>query len=84
MTRITVPGITIPIPVLGFGCSAITSMGEAQALQVLATAFDVGVRHFDVARYYGYGESEGLLGRFLKSRRAQVTIATKVGIDPPR
>ncbi len=64
MRRIAVPGIAIPIPVLGFGCSALTSMGEGQALQVLATAFDAGVRHFDVARYYGYGESEGLLGRF--------------------
>jgi D-threo-aldose 1-dehydrogenase len=84
MRRIAVPGIAISIPVIGFGCSALTGMGEKQALQVLATAFDAGVRHFDVARYYGYGESEGLLGRFLKSRRAQVTITTKFGIDPPK
>ena len=43
-----------------------------------------GVRHFDVARYYGYGESEGILGTFAKSRRAEITITTKFGIEPPR
>src|SRR5579862_849047 len=84
MRHITVPGIAIPIPVVGYGCSAITSVGEKKALQVLGAAFDAGVRHFDVARYYGYGESEGVLGRFLKGRRAEVIITTKFGIDPPR
>ena len=42
------------------------------------------MRHFDVARYYGYGEAEGLLGTFVKSRRAEITITTKFGIEPPR
>jgi D-threo-aldose 1-dehydrogenase len=84
MSAIAVPGIAIQIPVLGFGCSALTSVGEKKALQLLGTAFDAGVRHFDVARSYGYGESEGRLGTFVKSRRAQVTITTKFGIEPPR
>lgn len=84
MRRIAVPGIAIQIPVLGFGCSALTSVGEKKALRLLETAFDAGVRHFDVARYYGYGESEGILGTFAKSRRAQITITTKFGIEPLR
>jgi D-threo-aldose 1-dehydrogenase len=84
MRRIAVPGIGIQIPVLGFGCSALSSVGEKKARRLLETAFDAGVRHFDVARYYGYGESEGMLGTFIKSRRAQVTITTKFGIEPPR
>jgi D-threo-aldose 1-dehydrogenase len=84
MRRIAVPGIAIQIPVVGFGCSALSSVGEKKALQLLGTAFDAGVRHFDVARYYGYGESEGVLGTFVKSRRAEVTITTKFGIEPPR
>ena len=84
MRGISVPGIAIQIPVIGFGCSALSSGGEKKALQLLGTAFDAGVRHFDVARYYGYGESEGILGTFLKSRRAEVTITTKFGIEPPR
>jgi D-threo-aldose 1-dehydrogenase len=84
MRGITVPGIAIQIPVIGFGCSALASGGEKKALRLLGTAFDAGVRHFDVARYYGYGECERLLGTFVKSRRAEVTITTKFGIEPPR
>ncbi|HEX3377094.1 MAG TPA: aldo/keto reductase [Candidatus Acidoferrales bacterium] len=84
MRDIAIPGIAMRVPVIGFGCSALSNAGEKKALQLLETAFDAGVRHFDVARYYGYGESEGILGKFAKSRRAQITITTKFGIEPPR
>jgi D-threo-aldose 1-dehydrogenase len=84
MRAIAIPGVPIRIPVIGFGCSALTSAGKKNALHVLGAAFDAGVRHFDVARYYGYGESERLLGAFVKSRRAEVTMTTKFGIDPPQ
>ena len=77
-------GIQIKLPIIGFGCSSLASVGRKNALRLLDTAFDVGIRHFDVARYYGYGETEGILGAFIKSRRAQVTITTKFGIEPPR
>jgi D-threo-aldose 1-dehydrogenase len=84
MRRIAMPGIGFDIPVIGFGCSSLASVGEKKAQELLGAAFDAGVRHFDVARYYGYGEAEGMLGNFVKSRRADVTITTKVGIEPPR
>ena len=84
MKEIRVPGIKIGIPVLGFGCSSLTSVGRKQALRLLESAFDAGIRHFDTARYYGYGEAEGILGSFLKSCREQLTVTTKFGIDPPR
>ena len=83
ITEIVVPGLAVRTPALGFGCSSLTGAGR-NANRVLATAFDAGIRHFDVARYYGYGEAEGILGRFLKGRRSQVTITTKFGIEPPR
>jgi len=84
MRAIAIPGVAMPIPVIGFGCSSLTSVDEKSAQRLLGTAFDAGVRHFDVARYYGYGEAEGRLGRFIKSRRAEITITTKFGIEPPR
>src|SRR6516165_3327300 len=71
-------------PTLGFGCSSLTGTSRRVANRVLAAALDAGIRHFDVARYYGYGEAEGILGTFLKSRRSQVTVTTKLGIEPPR
>jgi D-threo-aldose 1-dehydrogenase len=69
---------------IGFGCSALTGTTRRNALQVLHSAFDSGVRHFDVARYYGYGEAEKILGAFAKPYRPQITITTKFGIAAPR
>jgi aryl-alcohol dehydrogenase-like predicted oxidoreductase len=43
-------------------------------------AWDEGIRLFDTARSYGYGESEALLGEFITGRRDQAIIATKFGI----
>lgn len=75
---------TIGRPAVGFGCSSLTSVGRKKALHLLESAFDCGIRHFDVARCYGYGESENLLGTFVKRRRSEVTLTTKFGIEPPR
>jgi len=84
MIEIVVPGFAVRTPAVGFGCSSLTGTDPSNANRVLQTAFDAGVRHFDTARYYGYGEGEAILGRFLKSRRSEVTISTKFGIEPPR
>ena len=83
-TEIAVPKFDIETPTVGFGCGSLTGSGPSNPIRVLETAFDAGVRHFDTARYYGYGEGEGILGRFLKGRRSEVTITTKFGIEPPR
>jgi D-threo-aldose 1-dehydrogenase len=84
MRKVAIPGTGVEIPIAGFGCSALTGTTRRNALQVLHSAFDSGIRHFDVARYYGYGEAERILGLFAKSRRTQITITTKFGIMPPR
>jgi D-threo-aldose 1-dehydrogenase len=84
MAKIAKPGIAVGTPGVGFGCGSLTGTGLGNANRVLESAFDAGVRHFDTARYYGYGEGEGILGRFLKGRRSEVTITTKFGIEPPQ
>jgi aryl-alcohol dehydrogenase-like predicted oxidoreductase len=55
-------------------------MPETSAL--LDVAYDAGIRHFDVARAYGRGGTELILGDFLK-RRHDATVTTKYGILPP-
>lgn len=83
MKGVPLAGTSLPSSALGFGCSAL--MGdktEAESLRILETAFDCGIRYFDVARMYGYGEAERLLGRFAKGKREQLTLATKFGIEP--
>jgi diketogulonate reductase-like aldo/keto reductase len=54
------------------------------SLKLLETAYEAGIRHFDVAPRYGYGEAESCLGEFLQNHRGQITIATKYGIAPPK
>ena len=69
---------------LGFGCVKLTSQPDRRdALRILEEAFAHGITHFDVARAYGFGRAEGILGDFLQGKRQMVTIATKVGIQPP-
>lgn len=69
---------------LGFGCSSVMgALGRRPSLQMLESAFDSGIRHFDVAPMYGYGEAEACLGDFLK-HHPEATVATKFGIEPAR
>lgn len=70
---------------LGFGGSGLMGgLSERESLLLLETAFDAGIRHFDVAPAYGHGQAERCLGKFLRGKREQVTVATKYGILPPR
>ncbi len=70
-------------PAIGFGCAALLGRtGKRDSLRALGAAWDEGIRFFDTARSYGYGESEALLGAFLKGRRDQALVATKFGILP--
>lgn len=69
--------------VLGFGCSAMLGrVGRRDSLAALGAAYDAGITFFDTARSYGYGESEALLGEFLRGRRDSAVISTKFGILP--
>lgn len=68
---------------LGFGCSGLMGgISRSESLRLLAGAYEHGIRHFDVARSYGYGQAEAVLGEFLQDRRSEVTVTTKVGIKP--
>jgi D-threo-aldose 1-dehydrogenase len=70
---------------LGYGCANLMGrLNKRESRRILDAAFDSGIRHFDTAPLYGYGESEGLLGEFIKGRREHVTVATKFGIRPPK
>jgi D-threo-aldose 1-dehydrogenase len=69
---------------LGYGCSSIMgALNRTESLRLLEAAYDAGIRHFDVAPMYGYGEAESCLGEF-RARHADVTITTKYGIAPPK
>jgi aryl-alcohol dehydrogenase-like predicted oxidoreductase len=68
---------------VGFGCMGLTSnYGETDdesAIRTVNRALDLGVTHFDTADAYGWGDNEVLVGKALKDRRSEATIATKFG-----
>ncbi|MGQ7277587.1 aldo/keto reductase [Brevibacillus thermoruber] len=71
--------------VIGFGAWAAGKTGwgdvdERAIVEAIQTAYDLGVNFFDTAPFYGYGESERILGKTLKPVRDKVIIATKFGI----
>jgi aryl-alcohol dehydrogenase-like predicted oxidoreductase len=79
MNLVNLPGGDRKTTQLGFGCAYLSRENAG----VLDAAYDAGIRHFDVARAYGRGLTESMLGRFLKRRGAEVTVTSKYGITPP-
>lgn len=72
------------MPSLGYGCTQLTTFKDRrEAVRLLEHAFAEGITHYDVARGYGFGRAEGILGEFLKGKRERVTLATKFGLQPP-
>lgn len=85
MKQVRLPGTDLRSSVLGFGCSPLMGrLGRSESLRLLETAYDAGITHFDVARSYGYGDAESVLGDFTSTKRDKVTITTKFGILPSR
>jgi D-threo-aldose 1-dehydrogenase len=69
---------------LSFGGASIGGLfrpiEESQALRVVRHAWDLGIRSFDTAPLYGYGESERRIGKALADRaRDDFVLSTKVG-----
>ena len=73
----------LEVSAIGLGCMGMSqSYGPADQLESIETlhrAIDLGCTFFDTAEVYGPFANEELIGRALKGRRDQVTIATKFG-----
>src|ERR1700693_3719060 len=56
------------------------ALGEEESNTFFRQALELGINFFDTANLYSLGESENVLGKFLKAnvRRESVVIATKL------
>jgi D-threo-aldose 1-dehydrogenase len=67
---------------LGFGCASLYGLpAKRDRRAVLEFAYDLGIRHFDVAPIYGLGIAEAELGDFAQTH-TDIRIATKFGMRP--
>jgi D-threo-aldose 1-dehydrogenase len=69
---------------LGLGCASLGGWPDRitydEAARTIEAAWETGVRYFDVAPLYGYGQAERWLGRALRAYpRDEYVILTKVG-----
>jgi len=76
----------VPIGAIGLGCMpmswayGLAECDDAESVEVLREALDLGVTHWDTAAMYGVGDNERLIGLALKGNRDRVHVATKCGL----
>jgi len=67
-------------PILSFGGQRIVdehNCTEEEAVEIVNTAIDLGIRYFDTAWIYSRGQAETRMGKVVKHRRDEMWIATK-------
>src|SRR5262249_33387503 len=73
----------LTVSAIGLGCMSMSGVygkgDDAQSVDVVRRALDLGINHVDSSDMYGWGHNEELLGRALEGRRDKVVVATKFG-----
>lgn len=73
------------VSAIGFGAMSITGFfgptDDQTSQRCMAAAYDHGIDFFDTSDIYGAGQSERLIGTFLRETKAKIKIATKAGIQ---
>ena len=70
---------------ISLGCMRMSGHSEKEVDDIIFTALEKGINHFDHADIYGGGDSERAFGAFLKrhpEQRSNMIIQTKCGIRP--
>lgn len=77
-------GAELQVSCLGLGCMGMSQSygvpNDQESLETLKRALELGVNFLDTAEVYGPYTNEELVGRFLKTCREKVILATKFGV----
>ncbi len=84
MDQVVLPRGGLALSRLGMGCAQLGGLyhdaGHQAAMETVDAAWELGLRYFDTAPYYGFTLSEQRLGAALSGRaRDQYAISTKAG-----
>lgn len=82
--RARLPRASLEVSRFGLGCAQLGGlfqpMTDADSRALVDAAWELGIRYFDTAPYYGFGLSEHRLGAALRERpRGEYVVSTKVG-----
>lgn len=81
-------GDDLTVSALGYGAMSLSDVygpvDDETALATLTHAVDRGLTFVDTANIYGAGRSERIISRLVATRRDDITLATKFGIDGGR
>ncbi|MHB1868010.1 MAG: aldo/keto reductase [Nitrososphaerales archaeon] len=78
-SRLGRSGLSVPRICLGTNNFGKGQIEQEPANKIMTRALDLGIDMFDTSDVYCGGESERIIGEFIKGRREDVIIATKVG-----
>ncbi len=75
----------VELPILGYGGAVLSkgvgdTLSSEDSVKLVRHAYDSGIRYFDTAISYTYGDSQTVIGRALKDVRDDVFITTKVDL----